>query len=332
MLPAALADRHPNETTKRGPVRRTLALIATGGALTLALSGCAGLTTDEDATGPGPATDLIEVTGSFGTTPRVDFPTPVIAEETECDVLVEGTGDTLVPGQKALVKLSVYNASTGATIQEADRNADPIPAVLDEGALLPGLFAGLQCASEGSRVVIAVPPADGFGDAGSVQLGIAPDDTLFFVVDVDRAYLPRANGTDRPGTRGFPAVVLGPDGRPGITVPSTDAPTETEVAVLKQGRGETVESGDSVTVHYTGVLWDTNEVFDSSWESGSPASFVVGEGANVIPGFSEALVGQQVGSQVIAVITPEDGYGEQGSGAVPPNATLVFVIDILGID
>ncbi|WP_281886698.1 FKBP-type peptidyl-prolyl cis-trans isomerase [Agromyces rhizosphaerae] len=313
-------------------MRRTLALIATGGALTLALTGCAGLIPDEDATGPGPATDLVEVTGSFGTTPRVSFPTPVIATETECDVLIEGSGDTLEPGQKALVKLSVYNAATGVTIQQADRSADPIPAVLDEGTLLPGLFAGLQCATEGSRVLIAVPPADGFGEQGSVQLGIAPDDTLFFVVDVERTYLPRANGVERAGVAGFPAVVLAPDGRPGITVPSDDAPDETQVAVLKQGHGETVESGDSVTVHYTGVLWDTNEVFDSSWQSGSPASFTVGDGGDVIPGFSEAIVGQQVGSQVIATITPEDGYGEQGSGAVPPNATLVFVVDILGID
>ncbi|WP_353809920.1 FKBP-type peptidyl-prolyl cis-trans isomerase [Agromyces sp. SYSU T00194] len=312
-------------------MRRTLALIATGGALALALTGCSA-PASEDAAGPGPATDLVTVGGSFGTTPRVDFPTPVIAEETECDVLIDGTGDTLVAGQKALVKLSVYNASTGATIQEADRDTDPIPAVLDEGTLLPGLFTGLQCASEGSRVLIAVPPADGFGEAGSVQLGVAPDDTLLFVVDVERTYLPRANGSIRPGTSGFPAVVLGPDGRPGITVPATDPPTETEVAVLRQGDGPTVESGDSVTVHYTGVLWDDNSVFDSSWQNGSPASFTVGEGADVIPGFSQAIVGQQVGSQVIATITPEDGYGDQGSGAVPPGATLVFVIDILGID
>jgi len=90
-----------------------------------------------------------------------------------------------------------------------------------------------------------------------------------------------------------------------------------------------VETGQTITVHYTGVLWDTGEVFDSSWESGSAASFPIGTGG-VIAGWDKGLVGRTVGSQLLLVIPPADGYADAGSGStIPPGATLVFVVDIL---
>jgi peptidylprolyl isomerase len=71
-------------------------------------------------------------------------------------------------------------------------------------------------------------------------------------------------------------------------------------------------------------------VFDSSWENGQAAKFVVNE-SNVVPGFVKTLVGTKVGSQVIAIIPAELAYGATGNGSVPPDATLVFVVDVLGI-
>ena len=90
-----------------------------------------------------------------------------------------------------------------------------------------------------------------------------------------------------------------------------------------------VADGDDVTVNYQGLNWDTKEIFDDSWAKGSPANFNT---AQVVPGFSQALVGQSVGSQVLVVIPPALGYGEAGSsGNALAGQTLVFVIDILGI-
>jgi peptidylprolyl isomerase len=88
-----------------------------------------------------------------------------------------------------------------------------------------------------------------------------------------------------------------------------------------------------VTVAYSGWLWPSNGEepvqFDSTWANGkAPATFSL---SGVVPGFSKALVGQKVGSQIEVIISPEDGYGETGTGSIPPNATLVFVIDILGV-
>jgi peptidylprolyl isomerase len=124
-------------------------------------------------------------------------------------------------------------------------------------------------------------------------------------------------------------VKLAANGEPTITVPKTDAPTALKIADLKKGTGKTVKTGDTVTVHYTGVVWSTGAVFDSSWTRGQPASFAT---TGVIPGFGKALVGQKVGSQVIAVIPPADGYGSSvpaNQTAITATSTLVFVVDIL---
>jgi peptidylprolyl isomerase len=88
---------------------------------------------------------------------------------------------------------------------------------------------------------------------------------------------------------------------------------------------------DKVTLHYSGFLWSTGNPFDSSWDSGAPVQWELTE-TGFIKGFVEALNGAVVGSQVLAVIPPGDGYGDQASESIPANSTLVFVIDILGVD
>lgn len=138
---------------------------------------------------------------------------------------------------------------------------------------------------------------------------------------------PYATGTPLSPAPGFPAVSFDEDGKPTVEIPDTPAPTTTEIALLKQGNGATVADGDTVTVQYQGVNWTTKEVFDQSWGRG-PATFPT---TGVIPGFAKALLGQQVGSQVLVVIPPTDGYGDAGQPAagISGTDTLVFVIDIL---
>jgi FKBP-type peptidyl-prolyl cis-trans isomerase len=313
-------------------VRLPLALLATATAAALTLTGCTAPPEPEATAGA--SSDLIEVGGDFGEEPRVDFPTPVSPSETQCTEVIEGEGDRLVEGQQALVGLAVYNGSSGEELQVVGFGEEEPVSVLLGASTLPGLRKGLSCAREGSRVAVVVPPADAFGEAGNAQLGLEPEDSLVVVFDVQRAFLRKANGAPQLTRDGFPAVVTAPDGRPGITVPDTEPFETTEVEVLKAGSGAVVEDGDQVLVHYTGVLWSDNEVFDSTWENGGPTAFVVseGEGAEVIPGFSKAIIGQKVGSQVGVVVAPEDGYGEAGGGAaIPGDATLFFVIDILGV-
>ena len=98
---------------------------------------------------------------------------------------------------------------------------------------------------------------------------------------------------------------------------------------VKVGDGETVKTGDTVSVHYIGTLQDGTE-FDNSKKRGAPFEFKVGA-SEVIKGWDEGLVGMKVGGQRILVIPPDKAYGENGIGPIPGNATLVFAIELLEI-
>ena len=94
--------------------------------------------------------------------------------------------------------------------------------------------------------------------------------------------------------------------------------------MLKEGDGDVVARGDSVTVDYQGTSWDTKTIFDESFTK-EPATFST---SGVIKGFEAAIVGQKVGSTVIVVIPPELAYGTDPAAHELGGQTLVFVIDI----
>jgi peptidylprolyl isomerase len=141
------------------------------------------------------------------------------------------------------------------------------------------------------------------------------------------AALTAATGQAQPAQAGFPEITLADNGAPTIKQLSEDAPAEFKLATTIKGAGNVVTLSDLVTVHYSGWVWG-GDLFDSSWDRGAPAQFSLQQ---VIPGFTKALEGQTVGSQVIAVIPPSEGYGDQENGSIPANSTLIFVVDILAV-
>jgi peptidylprolyl isomerase len=106
-------------------------------------------------------------------------------------------------------------------------------------------------------------------------------------------------------------------------------PRKLVIKDLKEGKGAAIQSGDTAVVNYVGVDYESGEEFDNSYDRGEPFPVPVGQG-QVIPGWDEGLVGMKVGGRRRLIIPPRLAYGAQGSPpAIGPNATLVFVIDLV---
>jgi peptidylprolyl isomerase len=286
-----------------------------------------GTSVDVCDTPGGDVVDAVTVTGDFGAQPTVDFESGLEVDATQRAVVIEGDGDETAAGDSLQVAYTVLNGSTGAVVDAYGyEEGETAQFVADPEVQLEGFAKAIGCVEVGSRVVAVIPPAEAFGEEGYADLEIGADDSLVLVVDVKGVQPTRAWGEDQPAPDGFPAVTLDDDGHPSVEIPDTEPPTDLQVGVLKLGDGPVVGEADTVVLQYHGVSWETGEVFDESWPT--PTSFSL---TGVVPGFAQAIAGQTVGSQVIAVIPPSLAYGEEGeSDSELAGQTLVFVIDILG--
>jgi FKBP-type peptidyl-prolyl cis-trans isomerase len=100
--------------------------------------------------------------------------------------------------------------------------------------------------------------------------------------------------------------------------------------ILQEGTGDGAKDGDKVEVNYVGALTNGTK-FDSSYDRGTPFSFTLGAG-QVIQGWDQGVVGMKVGEKRELIIPPDIGYGAQGTGSIPPNATLVFQVEMMKIN
>jgi peptidylprolyl isomerase len=179
-----------------------------------------------------------------------------------------------------------------------DRN-EPFGFPLGGGRVIKGWDIGVQGMKEGGLRTLVIPPEMGYGPRGAGD-AIPPNATLVFDVKL-------------------------------LNVIRTDI-TDTRI-----GEGEEAQAGQHVTVHYTGWLFDKNapdnkgRKFDSSLDRNEPFEFPLDAG-HVIQGWDIGVQGMKVGGSRTLVIPPEMGYGKRGAGGViPPNATLVFDVELLGV-
>ena len=119
--------------------------------------------------------------------------------------------------------------------------------------------------------------------------------------------------------------------KPKIAKQSGPPPKKIVKKDLITGKGQAAKSGDSLTMQYVGVLYDNGKQFDASWDRGEPFEFDLGAGM-VIPGWDEGIVGMKVGGRRQLTIPPDKAYGDEGQPPdIPPNSTLVFVVDLIDI-
>jgi len=180
-----------------------------------------------------------------------------------------------------------------------DRN-EPFGFPLGGGRVIKGWDIGVQGMKEGGLRTLVIPPEMGYGPRGAGDV-IPPNATLVFDVKLLKVI-------------------------------------RTDIVDTKVGEGEEAQESQHVTVHYTGWLFDKNapenkgRKFDSSLDRNEPFEFPLGHG-HVIQGWDVGVQGMKVGGQRTLTIPPEMGYGKRGAGGViPPNATLVFEVELLGIN
>ena len=307
--------------------RRSLSAAALVGAL--ALTGCA----EETASEPETSLSGVEVTGDAGAEPTVSVDAPLELSRTESAVVIEGDGKELGDSDLVTVQAVIANGTSGETLTSTWEN-DPVGLDLSAQDLFPAFKTQLPGKKVGSRVTIAATPADAYGDAGNEQLGIGAGEPVVFVVDLvdSPEVLESAQGTEVEPKKDLPSVEWKADAPAAITIPDgVDAPKNTVVQPLITGDGPKVEKGQTIKVTYTGVLYKNGEVFDSSFNNPAQPSvdFPIGVG-QVIKGWDEGLVGQTVGSRILLLVPPKDGYGDAGRGdQITGKDTLVFVVDIL---
>jgi peptidylprolyl isomerase len=125
---------------------------------------------------------------------------------------------------------------------------------------------------------------------------------------------------------------MAPDDKPQVDVPTgSPPPGELQVEDLTVGEGDEAVSGREVEVHYVGVSWSNGKQFDASWDRNSTFSFGLGKG-QVIQGWDQGVAGMKTGGRRRITIPPELGYGSRGAGgAIAPNETLVFVVDLIAV-
>ena len=276
-------------------------LVAACAAVVMLLVGCS----SQD-----PEPPEVVVTGDPGSAPTVTYRTPLTVSEAMHEVVWEGTGPELVDGRPVLLDFWLEDASDASLVKES-YSSSPTPRMLTEEDLGKDLYATLSGQKVGARLLQISPASD-------ASVSAYPTITVLDVLPT------RASGETVAPNEGLPVVTLDDDGAPSLTPMESEAPSDLVVQPLIRGTGNQVSEGDVITVQYTGFVWSTGEAFESTWTNGSPATF----GLEDVPAWSEALVEQAVGSQVMVAVPPSYALGATQSEELS-GQTIVFVIDLL---
>jgi FKBP-type peptidyl-prolyl cis-trans isomerase len=319
-------------------MRRIAAFLLVPTAACVALAGCGSSSPAGSASGN--ANSAVKVSGTFNSAPKVSIPAQTASTKLVFSTPIKGTGSPLKSGDVTLANVAVYKWSGTKNTLLDSTFASGGPQLIPSNLGLTGLTAALKGGRLGSRVVAVLPPKYGYGTAGNTSLKVKGTDTLVWVIDLLQQYSPGASVTGKQVTSGggtLATVTAKTGQQPVITVPKTAPPAGLKVTTLIKGSGPKLATGDTVVAQYVGSIWRTGKVFSASWPStaqptGEPFSFQLG--GQVITGWNDGLKGVTVGSRVMLTIPPALGYGPSGgekSAGITKTDTLVFVIDVLGV-
>jgi peptidylprolyl isomerase len=310
--------------------RRVLAAPAALLLAALTLTACGNDSGDDSGSGSGAGLSTVTIEGDAGKAPEVTFDGRLEPSEVETEVVTEGDGEEVAQGDLVLSHIWVGN---GFTEKQAfttyDAGTPELLSVTD--TLSPGLLAGLEGQKAGSRVAVAAPAAEAFGEEGNPQLGLGNGDSVLFVMDLVEKVPGQPQGEEKPVAKWAPGIADQDGTVTGLDFADAPQPGK-NLLVTKtiKGDGAVVKKGQTIYVNYLGQVYKGQQPFDESYSTGAPVSFPIGVG-QVIKGWDQALVGQTVGSRMILAIPPELGYGAKGNegAGIKGTDTLYFVVDIL---
>lgn len=312
------------------------------GLLTLALAGCTPATdaSGEPCAPSGGASKSVRVTGDAGAMDlELTSSTPVRATSLERSTLESGDGDALNADDAVQATVTVFNGEDGERISAQSAR------LINTAGASDWASQTLRCGAPGDRIATVVPAPEVYGEGRVAAAGVAgltEESALVIIVDVldvvpglpgtlkQADLLAAAEGEAQPAVAGLPTVERDGEGKPTVSVTDElEVPVQAQSAPLIVGSGDTVELGDRVYVHSVGVIWRSGAEFESTWGD-KPKEFVT---TGVVPGIADALVGQTVGSQVIAVVPAAAGYGSEALTQMgfEGDDTMIFVFDILGV-
>jgi peptidylprolyl isomerase len=318
--------------------RRAAALIVVVVALTTAVTACSSASggTSSGSQTPGQSSpgaggsSGVTVTGDFGTTPKVTIPhTPAPDRLTE-QTLVQGKGAAVAAGDTLVANYVGETWADKKVFDSSFSRGEPAGFVIGKGQVIPGWDKTLVGKKLGSRVLLTIPPADGYGAGGNSQAGISGTDTLVFVVDLVAAYKP---GASAPGTpagplpAGWPKVSNTPAKEPTITsVADVKAPEKPVSKLLVKGTGDTIDPSKTLVLQLVQTDLATGTNTQSTW---GQAPQVI-SASNVLP-LASALNGQRIGSRAVVLLPAAPATPASGSSpAQPATPAAALVIDVVG--
>jgi peptidylprolyl isomerase len=314
-------------------MRRIAAALSVPLLAVMVLAGCGSSSSPSTASNPNGS---VAVTGAFGTTPTVKIPASKASGALDIKTVIKGKGNVLAAGDSFVGNYAVYIWSGTKNKLALSTFSTGSPQVLAADVGLPGLKQALTGARMGSRVLAVLPPKDAYGSTGNAQIGVKPTDTIVFVVDLIKDFSSTAGASGKQVSNGggaLPTVTASPGSAPQVKIPSRKPPSKLIVKTLIKGTGPPAAKGQTIVTQYVGYNWRTRAPFDSSWKRRQPFGFTLdATPAQIIPGWDKGLLGVPVGSRVMLIVPPADGYGKSGNAQahIKPADTLVFVVDIIG--
>ena len=330
-----LRQSHPNGVSVFRGSRRLAALLIVPTAVLAACSSTAKSSPKSDSASSTTTAVGVQLSGAFGATPTLTVPSTAAPSTLTQQTISQGTGAAVVKGDTVIAN---YLGQTWApksgkanVFDSSFSRGAPAAFVIGKGQVIPGWDKALVGKKLGSRLLLTVPPADGYGSSGQSSAGITGTDTLVFVVDLVAEYKPSASA---PGTvvsnipsSGLPKITNVPGKKPTITsTAGVKVPAQPASTLLVTGSGAKIDTAKTLVLQLVQTDLQTGKNTQATW--GDAPQTV---SAQTVLSIADKLSGQNVGSRAVALLPATPAVPASSSQAAQPAAPPeILVIDVVG--